>query len=228
MNSVGNSFKTSKTFSLFLYRQSVYEDGSLAYLINIADGLNGIAFQNKNPKKKHSFFHLKKIVSEVFYSKSQGGEGYAEPPYARGGDNYFNNGIFTDGWSYFGRPIGTPFISPNDDSKIGLPKLLVDASKPEEGYLFTNNNRVIVYHLGFSGEMFKDLTLEGKFSYSQNFGTYSNPFPTNTNQFSMIVKAHKPVTWWRGASVNVAFALDNGSLYQNNIGGYLGIKTAIK
>lgn len=59
---VGNHFGTidvaakwnGNKWNVFLYRQSIYEDGSLANLSNIADGLNGLRFKRNARKGPHA------------------------------------------------------------------------------------------------------------------------------------------------------------------------------
>jgi hypothetical protein len=48
---IGAEWK-SRDWTIFVYRQSIYEDGSLANLSNVADGLNGIRLKRKNQKEK--------------------------------------------------------------------------------------------------------------------------------------------------------------------------------
>ncbi len=204
-------------YSLFVYRQNIYEDGSLFYLINIADGLNGIRLRNNDPKA-----FVKEIVFEFLNTKSQGGpEFIIEDPLKRGKDDYFNHAQFRDGWGYYGRGIGTPFIPPNMGPGDAYPK------DP-----FTLNNRVMVWHLGLSGSLTRSrisflngpVTYQTKLSISNNLGTYNFPFASPKNQFSGIISLVAPTTWLGGLNIRGSVALDAGDLYPNSVGAYIGLQ----
>jgi len=190
-------------YSWFLYRQNIYEDGSLSKLLNIADGLNGLSI-----KKNNSYgadFELKAIVFEFLFTKSQGGSVW-DLQTVLGRDNYFNNAQVRDGWSYFDRTIGTPFITPTSDTNWKWPNY-ADS--------FTSNNRVSVFHLGISGTLFRKINWIGKLSYSSNMGTYDEPFIKKPTQFSGIFSLSKKLNWLGGVQSGLSFASDIGQLYQN-------------
>jgi hypothetical protein len=94
-------------FDLLIYRQSIYDDGSLFYLGNVTDGVLGISYKRKNKN-----MGLIKITLEFLDTRSQGGLWNSEStiPQIRGGDNYFNNSFYQ--WIYNGNTIGTPSIIP--------------------------------------------------------------------------------------------------------------------
>lgn len=148
-----------KDLKILLYRQNFYDVGNLYYLTNIRDGLNGISISNY--RQNYKAFYLKKVVFEFLYTKSQGGQpGAKQTPTSF--EQYYNNFQYIDGWSYNGVGFGTPFITP----KIYLQKNL-----PVNSYTYFGNNRVIAYHIGLSGSIYK-WDYQIKLSYSRNFGTY--------------------------------------------------------
>ena len=217
-NRIGNHLGTvdlgmtirARRFDMLLYRQSIYEDGSLFYLINIADGLHGIKIQNKRPPR--SGLRLDKVVLEYLNTYSQGGSTFVDnDPSKRGRDNYFNHGQYRDGWSTHGRTIGTPFIAPATDLPGTLP-----------GAFFTNNNRVRVYHVGLGGQLTRRVGFTGKFSYSQNAGTYDDPI--SANQFSGFVGIFSSVDWLGGSLLSTTLGYDKGDLYPNNLGVFVSLK----
>ncbi|KAB7732442.1 hypothetical protein F5984_00320 [Rudanella paleaurantiibacter] len=191
--------------SVMLYRQSIYEDGSLFYLININDGLHGLRLQNRKPTT--GGFRLNTLVLEFLNTYSQGGNAFVDgDPKRRGRDDYFNHGQYRDGWSYRGRSLGTPFIAPATDLDPELPS-----------YLFTNNNRVRVYHAGLSGQVADAVRFSLKASYSQNAGTYQVPFldePTQRSGIATVSVRLRPAGVW----LNTAVAVDRGGLYSRNTG----------
>ncbi|TDE15412.1 capsule assembly Wzi family protein [Dyadobacter psychrotolerans] len=189
-NRIGNHLGTIdlavevETFSssIFLYRQNVYEDGSLYHLNNISDGLNGIRFRRKNLYS--DVFSIQEVVVEFLNTKSQGGSIANVGSYVRGKDDYFNNAQIRDGWSYYDRTIGTPFIPPTSATKWNWP---VNAD------FLTSNNRVSVWHLGVSGECLKNINWTTKFSYSDNAGTYNVNFESSAKQFSGLLAFQLPL-----------------------------------
>ncbi len=205
------------SYTLFLYRQSIYEDGSLFYLINIVDGLHGLRIRRNDPDAL-----VQDIVVEFLNTTSQGGNQFViDDPKKRGRDNYFNHAQFRDGWSYQHKTIGTPFITP---------AINADGTYPYG--TFTNNNRVHALHLGISGTWLKrptallsgPLTYQSKFSVSRNFGTYQEPFPQPIYQFSGWISAVAPLRLLAGMALTTSLAYDVGGLYPSTLGLYIGLR----
>ncbi|GAA4451222.1 capsule assembly Wzi family protein [Nibrella saemangeumensis] len=200
-----------REYSLLLYRQSIYEDGSLYYLTNIADGLNGIRFTNR--RRLRSVISLQRLLVEFLYTRSQGGSVFADSPARlRGRDNYFNHGQYRDGWSYQGRTIGTPFITPWYTTRSDLPT-----------HWFTNNNRVMVFHTALQLLVQSRYSLFLKCSVSENQGIYDIPFTPPAWQFSSLLALQLPVTR-TGWQVNLSAAIDRGRLYTDQFGVYAGLR----
>ncbi|GAB3890946.1 capsule assembly Wzi family protein [Larkinella knui] len=223
-NRVGNHLGTLdvgfeinvKRFSLLVYRQNIYDDGSLFYLTNIADGLNGIRFRNNRPAARQ--FQIHTAVVEFLNTESQGGATFGDLDKERGADNYFNHTQYLDGWSYLGRTIGTPFIPPTDDTRSDLPR-----SQTITNYLFTNNNRVKVFHLGLSGRWHQQYSFQLKCSMSQNLGIYGRPFPNVIHQFSSILTLGFPPFRY-GMQPTVSVASDHGKLFPNSTGFQISLR----
>jgi len=210
---VGLDWRIGKV-SMLLYRQNIYEDGSLYYLTNIADGLNGIRLRNQSSTPRRGF-RLAELTLEYLNTFSQGGgEFINEDNRRRGRDDYFNHGQYRDGWSYLGRTIGTPFIAPQTDLRSDLPP-----------FTYVNNNRIRVFHLGLSGQLVDRLTFVLKASYSRNAGTYQEPFASLVDQRSAFLSVD-----WRltksGLRVTGSAAVDRGGLYTTNTGFSLGLVQA--
>jgi hypothetical protein len=199
--------------NLLIYRQNLYEDGSLYYLDNISDGLNGIRFRRKALYSE--IFSIRDIVIEFLYTKNQAGPIANVDSYKRGKDNYFNNAQVRDGWSYMGRTIGTPFISPTSDIKPEWPPL---------ADFFTNNNRVAVWHVGLAGECLRTASWSAKLSYSSNAGTYDVPFPVAARQFSGLIDFNIPVHLLGKMILKCSVAADYGKLYSKSYGFSLGLR----
>ncbi|MCE7059696.1 capsule assembly Wzi family protein [Dyadobacter sp. CY343] len=196
--------------NIFLYRQNLVEDGSLFYLNNIKDGLNGLVLKFKNTEQ--AGFSIDRIALELLYTKSQGGSETTDGNGIRGKDDYFNNGQVRDGWSYFSRGIGTPFITASSENDW-----------PRYADFFTNNNRVWVTHAGLQGKL-GSTTWITKLSFSSNQGTYDQSFPGKIYQFSGIAGVEVPLSWLGGTFVKGAISVDQGDLFDNAVGGMLSIR----
>lgn len=199
-----------RTSRMFLYNQSFIEDGSLYFLKSAVDGVRGIRWFRINQPK--GAFSLDRVTVENVYSMNQGGAIFNEnwgPD--RGRDNYFNHSQYRDGWSYFGRTIGTPFIMPDT--------LL--ARKFQSDLFFTTNNRLWAFHLGAAGRAFRRFTWETKVSYSMNFGTYDipiSPYNIGYPQVSGIVRVGTRLPYLGGLEITSSLAWDAGSIYDNVAG----------
>ncbi len=203
---------TGKAYSVFAYRQSLYDDGSLFHLENVVDGLNGLRIRNLRPLNPDGF-QIQSVLLEYLYTASQGGDVFNDKMRKHGRDNYFNHSQYQDGWSRYGMTLGTPFITPSTNSRSDLPR-----------YSFTNNNRVAVMHLGVSGQVMDFFQFQLKASYSRNFGTYDKPFPQDTRQLSTLLNVSAPLYILNGVTANAAVGGDFGRLYKNSIGFYVGIR----
>ena len=199
----------------FFYRQNIYEDGSLYYLTNIADGLNGVRIRRKNVGSENAF-SVREIVFEGLYTKSQGGSSFIiEEDKKRGRDNYFNHTQVRDGWSYYDRTIGTPFITPTSETIWKFPNY-ADS--------FTNNNRVWALHLGMQGGLLGRFQWRTKLSYSSNGGVYDQPFPVTVYQFSGMLSLQTQTPWLGGMILKGSVATDQGGLYPNTTGAMLSLR----
>jgi len=202
---------TTNNFSVLCYRQNIYEDGSLAYLSNISDGLNGISLNFK--KRSDSKISVQKIVVEYLNTTSQGGVGGSDNTNARlrGQDNYFNNGVYKDGWSYNQTTLGTPFI--NTVSSI-----------PNTTGLLFNNNRVEAFYLGVLGVINNNINSEIRISNSKNTGIYQSSFLKVKNQFSGLISINYSPLFLEKTVIKLSLAFDSGELYKDNVGFYLSLK----
>lgn len=165
-------------FTLFLYRQSIYDDGSLFYLSNISDGLLGVSINNIKSTRNLGQFHISKILFEYFNTMNQGGRGSAENtiPQLRGLDNYFNNSVYLNGWSYQDKSIGTPFFNTKKELKL-----------TDSDIVNFRNTRLIAYIFSLHGQ-YKKLYGDIKFSKSINYGTYFSPLKFNRNNLFLDIR----------------------------------------
>lgn len=187
----------------FLYRQSIYEDGSLYYLNNISDGLLGLSFSKKQVDQG-----IQRIVIEYLHTSSQGGKYSSSSggdPQLRGRDDYFNNGRYIDGWTYKGQTIGTPFIMPLRYSS-GLSQDL--ALNPN----LIVNNRVHAIIIAVKSR-FKKVDLITRLSASENLGNFD--IPLKYNQLSLQQKVVVPVNKYVFTGT---LAYDSQGILKQNLG----------
>lgn len=198
-------------WNAYVYRQFVYDDGSLFYGTNLDDGLNGLRLKNLRQPTR-ALFSLRQVTVEYLFTGSQGGDVFViSDNKRRGRDNYFNHSQFVDGWVYFNRTIGTPFLTPERELN------------PNAGAGIANN-RVSVIHLGLSGLLFGSVNILTRLSVSRNAGTYPNPYITVPTQFSGLLTASVPLNWLGGTVLNGSVAIDRGGLLPNSVGGYVGLR----
>ena len=161
------------------------------------------------------------MLIEVLFTKNQAGE-FWSPPTPSEDEDYFNNGQFTEGWSYKGIGLGTTFICSSASTREGLP------ADPGDYFI---NNRVVAFHFGFEGSIQNwDFVL--KSSYSLNYGTFgtseightlgkNRTLPlygifSETKQFSAYFEANKELK--NGLNFGFTGAFDIGELYYNSSG----------
>ena len=185
-------------YFILCYRQNIFEDGSLAYLSNIDDGLSGVSIEFKGVHEHNVFF--KKIVLEYLNTTSQGGIGGSQKTNARlrGQDDYFNNGVYRNGWIYNHQTIGTPFINQYEGSIIQN----------------ISNNRVESYFIGMDISAFK-IPLNVKLSYTNNYGTYSNPL-LSKEQLNTFIQASFNLK--NNFNLLTSLANSSGSFERNSLG----------
>ncbi len=195
-----------KDLNILIYRQSFFEDGSLFYLNNIHDGLTGISFTPKSGS-------VKKITFEYLYTANQGGPiYYGNIPELRGVDNYFNNGIYKDAWTYRGKTIGSPLLNPYREN----PEVFGDINKPNQNYIF--NNRVKAFSIKTLYSV-GGIQLATHVLSSTNMGTYSRSLD-DLKQFSFLQRA---LFGWMGYEFSTGLAFDSGKYWQNSFGLDIGV-----
>ncbi len=190
---IGLEFQTGFG-SLMLYRQNIYEDGSLFFLNNVADGLNGLTLRFPD------FRFLQRLNLEYLHTMSQGGDvfvtGENVPGELRGRDNYFNHAQYRDGWTYKGQTLGTPYIQ----------TLYRDWTDPEYQI---DNNRVSMFQWALSGELPLRTTYTLKGAHSRNRGTYQFPFKTLTQSSYLLVLQKNNASF---SAIRLEIAYDYGEL----------------
>jgi hypothetical protein len=202
---------------ILVYRQSIFEDGSLFYLNNITDGMHGlsISFGNSNNTAP---IKINKVVLEFLNTLSQGGPYNDNPnvPSFRGNDNYMNNGIIRDGWTMKGTSIGSPFFLARDE-------FVVRPFKASD--LLIGNNRFQAIYMAASILILNEINILAKYSNSRNWGgSKSDTFTSFKTQNSFFIQSTKNLKYLGGFEANLGFAFDYGDLLDGNLAIRFGVK----
>ncbi|TLV01585.1 capsule assembly Wzi family protein [Dyadobacter luticola] len=204
---------TVNDHKLFVYHQHPFEDVSSMLFKNIPDGLYGINYKTISNSSSNGF-RITHLTLEFLTTKDQSGSTFYIPGSKyQGADNYFSHSQYTEGWSYLGRTIGTPFIIPSKD---------MDHSKVVNDRFFPNN-RVNMWYIGVQGAIAKSWLLTFRTSYSRNFGTPGANFDPVLPQLSSLLSAQYRIARLN-TSIIAKVAIDRGDIFTKNTGGYLGIR----
>ena len=183
-----------KKWSVDLYWQTLQEDNSFYFMgagQNAADGLWGI-----NVKQDYWPF-INGFTFEVLQTTDQSGPWHDRDGLVfAGNDNYYWNYIYQQGWTYFGRTIGSPLMSPL-------------------------NNRVWVYHAGIKGDIY-GFQYRALCTYVDNYGSYDMPAKSHNTSFMLEVTKHVPKAW--GMEFGLTLAGDFGTQYGNQFGAMVSIR----
>ena len=188
-------------FKISGYWQNLAEDGPVKlmwYAMNKADGLWGLTVRNTK------FPFVKGILYEYLNTSDQSGPYHDKDGLVYGGDDgYFGNSTYQNGWTYYSRTSGTPFISSplyNHDGAVSI-----------------ENNRVIVHHVGMEGNV-SGYSYKLLSSFSKNYGTYYSPYFPVIRNTSLLLNVNKKFAAWSDIEVGCSVGADFGKLYGNSVG----------
>jgi hypothetical protein len=195
-----------KKAKLFLYRQSIYEDGSLYYGNNITDGLHGVAF---TPKADQGII---KVVIEYLNTTSQGGSVFNGSSVFRGLDNYFNNAVYRDGWTYNGMGLGTPMLTLDSETDL-----------TNTDGTFYDNNRVESFYMGVEAKLGENaFMLRG--SMSNSIGWFGQENIPAKKQYSVGLQWQRPLhLMGYNTQLKATLGADRGSWKPDVIGGNVSL-----
>jgi len=202
---LGLDIKLAST-DLSFYWQNIYEDGPIHRMysaFNVEDGLWGASVRLKR------FKPLNRLVLEYMSTTDQSGPWHDLDGIIYGGlDGYYNNGVYTNGWSFYDMAIGNPWLT--------SPKY------NENGSVEFENNKVRLYYLAGTG-CIKDVSYKATFAYSDNWGSPSVVYDRCKGQFSYQLEAEKPLSSLKNTSISLGISGDRGKMYGNNFAVLLGI-----
>ena len=195
----------NKDFYAAVYKQHYFDDKSGTAYTNWRDGIWGVeAMFNTQP-------YVKKLVCEFLNTTDQSGPmhfiSYETDRYSpRGGgdDDYYNNVFYVTGWSHWGRGLGNPLLTSPEYNK--------------NGDFHFMNNRVKALHLGMEGDIIQEISYRALFTGMQAWGRMSYPFLKKKRNFSSLLEFNYNPQKLGGWLFSLQLALDQGSLYEDNIG----------
>ena len=176
------------------YWQVINEDGPIRFIgcgMNNTDGLWGIsAIQDKWP-------FIQGITYEFLNTTDQSGPYHDKDGCVYGGnDEYYRNGIYQQGWTYFDRIIGSPLLT-------------------------TDNNRVMAHHVGIRGDIY-GYQYRAIVTYADNYGRYLEPKRSNNTAVLLEIKKQVPQAW--GLEFGICLGGDFGTQYGNTFGAMITIQ----
>jgi hypothetical protein len=201
--------------SLLLYNNHPFEDASGVLFQNMPDGLYGIRWKSKNASQ--SSVQVNEVLAELLLTDDQSGAGWdVAGSRFKGNDNYFNHSQYIEGWSYFGKGMGTPLIAPKSEIRPELMEM-------REAF---PSNRVRVCHFGLRGKVVGKVNWMMKASLGTHAGTHNTPYTPALRQFSYMVSADSPLLNKGNVRLITRFAFDQGGLYVPAFAGYIGVTSS--
>jgi len=193
-------------FSLSGYWQNISEDSPkfMTNTMNKPDGLWGVSIRSNR------FPIIKGLVYEYLNTTDQSGPFHDKDGIVYGGnDSYFQNGVYQNGWTYFSRTIGTPFISSPVYNKNGGVSVV--------------NTRVQVHHIGLEGEV-QGYQYKALCSFSKNYGSYYAPYPEMIRNTSLLLEVKKQFPKLSNIELGCSVGADIGKLYGNSVGCMVSVR----
>ncbi|MEG1749996.1 MAG: capsule assembly Wzi family protein [Tannerellaceae bacterium] len=201
---------TQKDWALHGYHQHLCFDKSGLVLQNGMDGLWGMELDL--PRLPW----LSKVVAEYFTTMNASGPFHfidfdhaTHPGRGGGGDDYYNNGEYLSGNSYFNRGTGSPLIPApeyNTDGSLGF-----------------RNNRVRDWHFGAEGAISPQVSYRFLLSVMNTWGTTNRPFLDRKDGVSCAADIRYQHPRLKGWEFTGSVAADTGSLFGDNLGFSLGV-----
>ena len=213
INVLGNHFGsydfrlsyTRPDWNISAYHQHYFEDKSGMIFGNGTDGLWGAEIGLPGIP------WLSKVVVEYLVTRDQSGSFHfidfdhrKHPGTGGGNDNYYNNGEYRTGSSYFNRALGSP--------------LIVSPEYNEDGRLGFANNRVRDWHIGIAGDLSPQVSYRLLLTVMNGWGTNDRPFLEKRDGFSGLldIRYHHPRL--KGWEFTGSIGGDTGSLLGDNLG----------
>jgi len=181
------------------YYQHICGDRSGVLFYNETDGLWGGRLDLRR------FRWLNKFVFEYITTKNQSGPFHfidfdheKHPGRGGGADNYYNNGEYTTGLSYFNRGIGSPLLPSPEYNNDGSP-----------GFHAT---RIQDFHFAIEGFFSEQLSYRALLTVMNGWGTPMRPFLKKKTGTSFLIEMNYTNPQLAGWSFGGALAGDTGDM----------------
>lgn len=189
------------------YWQNMFEDGPICFIgfgQNLSDGLWGVnVSQSRWP-------FISGFTYEFLQTTDQSGPFHDRDGLVFGGsDNYYRNGVYLNGWNYYYRTIGTPFIT----------SPIYNA----DGTIYTQNSMVQAHFAGIKGDMF-GFTYRLMGSYVRNYGNNNRHPQLLSSNTALLLEVQKHVEKAWGLDISLSLAGDIGNQFGNTFGAMLTIR----
>ena len=199
-----------------VYRQFYIEDAPGLWFRNVWDGLWGVQLQRKD---ESALVHT--VLWEHLRMTRQGAR--RDLGESRGVDSYYNHFKYKGGWTYQGRTLGAPLLTPTARTP-GLQDAL-----PGIG-----NNIVVAHHLGIEGTFGAGFSYRALGTYSRNYGARRvcespscesgmRSFSDRRDQWSFRVGVSGPLSSRHNLRARAAVAVDTGEFYDPVTGLRVGL-----
>ena len=176
-----------------VYWQNIFEDQPkfIGFGMNKTDGLWGLNI------RQHHWKYISGFTYEFLNTTSQSGPWHDRDGLVYGGrDNYYNNSIYTQGWTYFGNIMGSPMLT-------------------------TDNNRVRTHYIGLNGDIygFRYRLID---AYTRSWGTWKDPAYFTNNAILLEVRKQVEQAW--GLEFGLSLGCDIGTQFGNSFGAMISIR----
>ncbi|MCS4038896.1 capsule assembly Wzi family protein [Salinibacter ruber] len=199
-----------------VYREFYHEDIHSFRFRSAQDGLWGVRLRRPDASA---------LVTAVLWEHLRMTRQYAkfvQAP-ARGDATYYHHGFYRDGWTYQGRTLGTPLITP----AARTPGL-------QDNLPGIGNSIVLAHHVGIEGSLGSDVSYRLLGTYSRNYGAQGvcggpacksrvDQRRERTDQYSFRVEVRGPLLPRHNLRLRTAVAVDTGAFYDERIGASFGL-----
>lgn len=187
-------------YKISAYWQNLSEDGPLRFFwgaMNKEDGLFGFSVKNKN------FPVIQGFLYEYLNATDQSGPYHDKDGMVYGGsDNYLTK------WTYYGRIIGTPFIT----SPVYYNRMRS-----------LSNTAVKAHHVGVEGNI-NGLDYKILATYNKNYGMIGYYFQSMKPNTSLLLEVNKKFGKTQTLETKLSLGADFGEMYGTNLGAMFSIK----
>lgn len=174
------------------YWQTLFEDNSGRFIgfSNQADGLWGLNI------RQNRWQFINALTYEFVNTTAQDGPWHDRDGLIYGGrSDYFNNSGYKQGWTHFGRTIGSALLSPH-------------------------NNRVRTHFAGVGGDIY-GFEYRAMMAYTRNWGTYFEPQQSQNVALLFEVQKHVDQAW--GMDFGLRLGADIGTQFGNSFGAMITV-----